>query len=106
MKLVHQALLMKLGSARQSSADWRLVDANVAPHDVSLSYALNRSKQRPARWRESQYLMHNTRAATHRPLFLVVLQCAAIETAFKNHNDDLQPWPIFQHPGTASRGPS
>src|SRR6266571_5010429 len=45
MDLDREELLMKLGAARaKARAAWRLIDVEVAPHDATFSFALNRNK--------------------------------------------------------------
>src|SRR5207237_10396025 len=56
MELDREELLMKLGAARaKARAAWRLIDVEVAPHDATFSFALNRNKLRQVRRRAGRY---------------------------------------------------
>lgn len=58
MTLTREALLLKLGAARQKApAAWRLVDVRLADASASFTYALNRDKLRQARRRQGRYLL-------------------------------------------------
>lgn len=100
MSLTREALLMKLGAARQKApAAWRLVEVRLADAGASFSHALNRDKLRRARRREGRYLLRtNLAAGDPAELWTYYLQLVAVEEAFKTIKSDLAIRPIFhQH---------
>jgi hypothetical protein len=97
MTLSREALLMKLGAARQkASAAGRLIDVRVAETGASFTYALNRDKLRQARRREGRYLLRtNLAEGDPADLWAYYLQLVAVEEAFKTIKGDLAIRPIF-----------
>jgi transposase len=97
MVLTREALLMKLGAARQRALSaWRLVDVRVAETGASFTYTLNRGKLRQARRREGRYLLRTNLAASDpADLWTYYLQLVAVEEAFKTIKGDLAIRPIF-----------
>src|SRR5271165_3869794 len=97
MTLTREALLMKLGAARQKApAAWRLIDVRLAETDASFTYALNRERLRQARRREGRYLLRtNLAEADPADLWAYYLQLVAVEEAFKTIKGDLAIRPIF-----------
>ena len=97
MRLKREELLMKLGAVRaKGPAAWRLIDIEVAPHDASFTYALDRRKLRQVRKREGRYLLRsNLTGRQPAELWQFYIQLVEIEAAFKNLKDDMQLRPIF-----------
>src|SRR5437773_9110226 len=97
MELEREELLMKLGAARaQARAAWRLIDVEVAPHDATFSFVLNRNKLRQVRRREGRYLLR-TNLCGREPaqLWQFYIQLVEVEAAFKTMKDDLHLRPIY-----------
>jgi hypothetical protein len=99
MTLTREALLMKLGAARQKALSaWRLVDVQVAETGASFTYALNRHKLRQARCREGRYLLRTNLAASDpADLWTYYLQLVVVEEVFKTIKGDLAIRPIFHY---------
>jgi len=100
MDLTREALLMKLGAARQRALTaWRLCDIRVAEAGAAFTYTLNRGKLRKARHREGRYLLRTNLAASDpADLWVYYLQLVTVEEAFKTIKGDLAIRPIFhQH---------
>ena len=97
MVVTREALLMKLGAARQKApAAWRLVDVKLAETGASFTFTLNRGKLRKARRREGRYLLRTNLAASDpADLWTYYLQLVAVEEAFKTIKGDLAIRPIF-----------
>jgi hypothetical protein len=97
MRPARDALLMKLGSAQaKAPAAWRLIDIQVAEHDGSLTYQLNRSKLRKTRRREGRYLLRTNLTETDPvKLWNYYLQLVSVEEAFRTLKGDLAIRPIF-----------
>jgi hypothetical protein len=97
MTLTREALLMKLGAAKQKMPSaWRLVQIEVAEHKASFTYRLKREKLRSVRRREGQYLLRtNLTESDPAKLWSLYLQLVAVEEAFKNLKGDLAVRPIF-----------
>ena len=97
MVLTREALLMKLGAARQRAlAAWRLCDVRVAEAGAAFTYSLNRGRLRKARRREGRYLLRTNLAASDpAELWTYYLQLVAVEAAFKTIKGDLAIRPIF-----------
>jgi hypothetical protein len=96
MNLTREALLMKLGAARQKTPTaWRLVTIDVSPDSATFNYRLDRDKLRVVRRREGRYLLR-TNLTEHDPakLWTYYLQLVAVEEAFKNLKGDLAIRPI------------
>ena len=97
MTLTREALLMKLGAARQKAPSaWRLVEVKLAEKGATFRYRLRRDKLRQARRREGRYLLRTNLTETDpAKLWHFYLQLVAVEEAFKNLKGDLAIRPIF-----------
>lgn len=110
MKPKRDALLMKLGAARQQApAAWRLFDiavpaapprgkgkANTAGPPEEFSFALRWDKLRAARRHEGRYLLRSNTPEQPAPqLWQFYLQLGHVEEAFRNLKGDLGLRPIF-----------
>ena len=97
MGLSREALLMKLGAARQKAPTaWRLVKIELAAAGSAFTYALRRDTLRQLRRREGRYLLRTNLAATDpADLWSFYLQLVAVEEAFKTIKGDLAIRPIF-----------
>jgi transposase len=97
MTLTREALLMKLGAARQKGPSaWRLVEVKLAEKEATFRYRLRRDKLRQARRREGRYLLRTNLTETDpAKLWHFYLQLVAVEEAFKNLKGDLAIRPIF-----------
>jgi hypothetical protein len=97
MTLTREALLMKLGAARQKAPSaWRLVAVELAEKEATFRYRLRRDKLRQARRREGRYLLRTNLTETDpAKLWHFYLQLVAVEEAFKNLKGDLAIRPIF-----------
>ncbi len=90
------ALLLKLGGAKQQSPQaWRLVHIEVA-QDGTLSYALLKDKLRAVTRREGRYLLRsNLTEADPAQVWRLYMQLVQVEEAFKNLKGDLSVRPIY-----------
>ena len=97
MELQRDALLLKLGSARQKwPAAWRLVETEVSPEGV-LRFTLNRQKLRQVLRREGRYLLRtNLQDHTPEALWELYMRLVQVEEAFKDIKGDLALRP-FHH---------
>jgi len=108
MLLKRDALLMKLGAARQQSPSaWRLVEIrlptakknkkqNQAQTDRKFNFALNKDKLREVRQREGRYLLRtNLVEQPSAQVWQFYMQLAQVEGAFKNLKGDLGLRPFF-----------
>jgi transposase len=97
MTLSREALLMKLGAARQKAPSaWRLVEVKLAKEEGTFRYRLRRDKLRQVRRREGRYLLRTNLTETDpAKLWHFYLQLVAVEEAFKNLKGDLAIRPIF-----------
>ena len=97
MTLSREALLMKLGAARQKAPSaWRLVEVTLAKEEGTFRYRLRRDKFRQVRRREGRYLLRTNLTETDpAKLWHFYLQLVAVEEAFKNLKGDLAIRPIF-----------
>ena len=103
MELKRDALLMKLGAARQQAPSaWRLVAVQLPPRktqqkpDQKLGFTLRKDKLRQVRRREGRYLLRSN--MPERPpaqLWEFYLQLVAVEQAFKHLKGDLGLRPIY-----------
>lgn len=97
MELTRDALLMKLGAARQQGpAAWRLVKIQLPEAGKPFEFALRKDKVRTVRRREGRYLLRSNLAG--RPpeqLWEFYLQLVQVEQAFKHLKGDLAVRPIF-----------
>lgn len=91
MELSRDALLMKLGAARQQAPRaWRLVKIKLPKDDTKLEFSLRKKKLRQVRRREGRYLLRSN--MTGRPeaeLWEFYMQLAQVEEAFKHLKSDL-----------------
>lgn len=95
MTLTREALLMKLGAARQQAPSaWRLVEVDLV--GTTLRYRLRHDKLREVRRREGRYLLRTNLTETDPArLWRFYLQLVAVEEAFKNLKGDLAIRPVF-----------
>jgi hypothetical protein len=91
MELSRDALLMKLGAARQQAPSaWRLVKIKLPKGDKKLEFTLRKKKLRQVRRREGRYLLRSNmpqRPAAELWAFYMLL--AQVEEAFKHLKTDL-----------------
>jgi transposase len=107
MTLKRDALLMKLGAARQPSPSaWRLVEIqlptaknkqqNQPPAERKLNFALRKDKLREMRRREGRYLLRtNLIQQPAAQTWEFYMQLSQVEGAFKNLKGDLGLRPFF-----------
>lgn len=97
MELKRDALLMKLGAARQQApAAWRLVQIQWPEGKQKFQFALRKDKLREARRREGRYLLRsNLLGQPSASLWQLYLQLVQVEQAFKHLKGDLAVRPIF-----------
>lgn len=102
MKLKRDALLLKLGSARQQwPAAWRLVSVRIpkarqAVNQKTFGFELRRDKLREVRRREGRYLLRsNLSPEDPSLLWQFYVQLTQVEAAFKDLKDDLRLRPIY-----------
>jgi transposase len=97
MDLKRDALLMKLGAARQQApAAWRLVKIQVPKKESKFSFSLKKDKLRQVRLREGRYLLRsNMPERAPKELWEFYLQLVQVEQAFKQLKGDLAIRPIF-----------
>ncbi len=92
MDLSRDALLMKLGAARQQAPSaWRLVEIKLPKDDTEkLKFSLRKSKLRQVRQREGRYLLRsNMCGRPEEELWAFYMQLAQVEEAFKHLKSDL-----------------
>lgn len=97
MELSRDALLLKLGAARQQSpAAWRLVGLEIPPEGSVWRFWLKKARLRQVRRREGRYLLR-TNLVDRLPsqLWEFYTQLVQVEEAFKNLKSDLAIRPIF-----------
>jgi transposase len=97
MTLTREALLMKLGAAKQHSPSaWRLITLTLEEKAARFTYALNRRKLKTVRQREGRYLLRTNLTDTDpAKLWEQYLQLTHVEEAFKNLKGDLALRPIY-----------
>ena len=90
------ALLLKLGAAKnQSPSAWRLVEIEVSK-DGSLTYSLRKDKLREVTRREGRYLLRsNLNADNPAEIWKLYMLLTQVEESFKNLNGDLAVRPIY-----------
>lgn len=97
MSLTRDALLMKLGAARQQAPKaWGLVKIRLPEAGAKLEFSLDKMKLRQARRREGNYLLRSN--MVDRPeteLWEFYMQLAQVEEAFRNLKSDLVLRPIY-----------
>ena len=96
MELKRDALLMKLGAARQQSPSaWRLVKVQLPKGETKFSFTLLKDKLRRVRRREGRYLLRsNMPERAPKELWEFYLQLGQVEQAFKQLKGDLAIRPI------------
>jgi len=101
MRLKRDALLMRLGAARQQAPSaWRLVKITLPKDEAKLEFSLRKDKLRQVRRREGRYLLRSN--MTGRPeeeLWKFYMQLAQVEEAFKHLKSDLVLRPIHHQKG-------
>ena len=97
MGLKRDALLLKLGAAKQQSpAAWRLVKIQLPNQEKKFAFTLRKDKLREVRRREGRYLLRsNLTGRTPEQLWEFYLQLVEVEQAFKHLKGDLALRPIF-----------
>jgi transposase len=97
MELKRDALLLKLGAARQQSpAAWRLVKIQLPTAQKPFGFTLRKAKLREVRRREGRYLLRtNVVGKTAEELWEFYLQLVAIEDVFRQLKGDLAVRPIY-----------
>lgn len=91
MELTREALLMKLGAAKQQAPSaWRLVKVQLPKGEKKFQFTLRKKKLRQVRRREGRYLLRSN--MPERPaaeLWEFYLQLVQVEQAFKHLKGDL-----------------
>ena len=102
MNLKRDALLMKLGAARQQSPSaWRLVKIQLPTREKKFGFKLLKDKLRQVRRREGRYLLRsNMPERMPKELWEFYLQLVQVEQAFKHLKGDLAIRPIFHQKET------
>ena len=97
MRIQRDALLLKLGAARQASPSaWRLVEIQTPAGNESLRFALRKDRLRNVRRREGRYLLRSNLTDTDPArLWLFYTQLVQVEEAFRNLKGDLAIRPIY-----------
>jgi transposase len=97
MDLKRDALLMKLGAARQQSPSaWRLVKIQLPQGETKFGFKLLKDKLRQVRQREGRYLLRsNMPEPAPKKLWEFYLQLVQVEEVFKQLKGDLAIRPIF-----------
>ena len=97
MELKRDALLLKLGAAKQRTPSaWRLVQVDVSKDEAQLQFSLRKDKLRSVRKREGRYLLRTNLAETDPGrLWEFYIQLTHVEEAFKNLKGDLALRPIY-----------
>jgi transposase len=97
MDLKRDALLMKLGAAKQQApAAWRLVNVQLPNRKKRFQFTLRKDKLRDTRRREGRYLLRSN--LQRRPavqLWECYVQLTQVEEAFKHLKGDLALRPIY-----------
>jgi Transposase DDE domain len=97
MALPRDALLLKLGAAKQQApAAWRLVAIQLPTATEPLRFALRKDRLRAVRRREGRYLLRtNLTAADPAQLWGFYMQLVRVEEAFRTLKGDLALRPIY-----------
>ena len=97
MELKRDALLLKLGAARQQSpAAWRLVKIQLPTAQKKFGFTLRKDKLRQVCKREGRYLLRsNLSGKTPEQMWEFYLQLVEVEEAFKHLKGDLGLRPLF-----------
>jgi transposase len=96
MTLTRDALLLKLGAAKQQApAAWRLVDIHLPTDTEPLRFALRTERLRAVRRREGRYLLRtNLTGADPAQLWGFYMQLVHVEEAFRTLKGDLALRPL------------
>lgn len=96
MKIPRDALLLKLGAAKQASPSaWRLVEVHVPAAVEPLRFELRKDRLREVRRREGRYLLRTNLTGTDPArLWSFYTQLVHVEEAFRNLKGDLAIRPI------------
>jgi hypothetical protein len=97
MELKRDALLLKLGAAKQQAPSaWRLVELQLPGPERKFGFTLRKDKLRDARRREGRYLLRsNLTGKTPEQLWEFYLQLVQVEEAFKQLKGDLAIRPLY-----------
>ncbi len=97
MTLTRDALLLKLGAAKQQAPSaWRLVDIQLPADTEPWRFALRKDRLRAARRREGRYLLRtNLTEADPAQLWGFYMQLVRVEEAFRTLKGDLAIRPIY-----------
>ncbi len=97
MELKRDALLLKLGAARQQSPSaWRLVKIQLPTKKKKFGFSLKKDQLKEVRRREGRYLLRsNLVGKTAAQMWGFYLQLVEVEEAFKHLKGDLGVRPIF-----------
>ena len=97
MPLTRDALLLKLGAAKQQApAAWRLVDIHLPTDTAPWRFALRKDRLRAVRRREGRYLLRtNLTAADPAQLWGFYMQLVHVEEAFRTLKGDLALRPLY-----------
>ena len=97
MELQRDALLMKLGAAKQQAPSaWRLVAVQLPSAEKPWAFTLRKDKLREVRRREGRYLLRSNMPERPPPqLWEFYLQLVHVEQAFKHVKSDLALRPIY-----------
>jgi hypothetical protein len=97
MPLTRDALLLKLGAAKQQAPSaWRLVDIQLPTATAPLRFALRKERLRAARRREGRYLLRTNLTDTDpATLWGFYMQLVRVEEAFRTLKGDLALRPIY-----------
>lgn len=97
MDIKRDALLMKLGAARQQSPSaWRLVRIQLPKEEKKFEFKLLKEKLRQVRRREGRYLLRsNMPERSPKELWEFYLQLVRVEEVFRQLKGDLAIRPIF-----------
>jgi transposase len=97
MQLKRDALLLKLGAAKQRAPSaWRLIQVDVPQNGAPFQFSLRKDKLRAVRKGEGRYLLRTNLAESDPArLWEFYIQLTQVEEAFKNLKGDLALRPIF-----------
>ena len=97
MDLKRDALLLKLGAARQPAPSaWRLVQIQLPGKEKKFGFTLRKDKLRQVRRREGRYLLRsNMTGQTPEQMWEFYLQLVQVEEAFKELRGDLALRPLY-----------
>lgn len=97
MDLKRDALLLKLGAAKQQAPSaWRLVQIQLPGKEKKFGFTLRKDKLRQVRRREGRYLLRsNMTGKTPEQMWEFYLQLVQVEQAFKELKGDLALRPLY-----------